>query len=32
MIIIIFFGGLALGFFLGWVFMALLSRACLNRE
>lgn len=31
MSIIIFFGGLALGFLLGWVFMALLTMASMNR-
>jgi hypothetical protein len=32
MSMIIFFGGLALGFLLGWVFLALLTMASINRQ
>lgn len=32
MTIIIFFGGLLLGFLIGWVFMAILSMVSMNRQ
>ena len=32
MTIIIFFGGLLLGFLIGWVFMAILSLVSMNRQ